>query len=139
MSAMVAAGGELFIMSGVTASLDGATISSGGMVTVEDSSTLALKGKVNNAGVIALDSVGNPTALSIIGATTLTGGGDIVMSDVAPAVSGGVANEIITSGTTSAKPFTLTNSDNTIKGAGVIGNGDATLQLSNSANAIDQR
>jgi hypothetical protein len=134
-SATVAAGGELFVLSGVTASLDGATISSGGTMTVDDSGTLALKGHIGNGGGIVLASIGNATTLSLSGTTLLTGSGDVVMSDAAPAVPSGITNEIIASGTTAASSFGLINSDNTVRGAGIIGDGDATLKLSNLTSA----
>jgi hypothetical protein len=53
---------------------------------------------------------------------TLTGRGRVTL--------GGTAADIAASGASSLKPFTLANADNTIEGAGAIGNnGDATLKL----------
>jgi hypothetical protein len=85
---------------------------------------LPLSGTIHNTGTIALNSSGDETDLQLIGSgMTLEGGGQIVLSD---------SDHNIISGTSSA--VTLDNEDNTISGAGQLGNG--TLNLTN-AGTID--
>ena len=70
-----------------------------------------LEGAIDNAGVIALESVGSATTLTILGDTTLSGGGVVEMSNQ--------SNNRITGSPTTA---VLTNAaDHTIRGAGQIG------------------
>jgi hypothetical protein len=106
-----------------------------GISFVVDNSTLTLKGIVTNAGTIALQSTGDLTELAIGSNVTLTGSGKVMLADVAPAILGGSTNAILAAGATASVPFTLTNANNTISGAGAIGNGDKTLKLVNQAGA----
>jgi hypothetical protein len=88
-----------------------------GDITVSDAATLPLGGTINNSGTITLNSAGNGTELEMLGPrVTLTGGGRLTMSD---------SNGNIVSGTNAA--VTLDNVDNTISGAGQLGNGQLTL------------
>jgi hypothetical protein len=87
-----------------------------GQVAVTDGSELALHFQVQNSGVITLNSTGDDTTLSIIGTTTLEGGGQVVLSDS--------ENNIITGATANAS---LINVDNTISGSGLLGDGQLTL------------
>ena len=85
---------------------------------------LPLTGTIHNSGVIALDSSGDETELQLIEhGVTLDGGGRIVLSD---------SDENIISGASSG--VSLNNVDNTISGAGQIGDGE--LRLTN-AGTID--
>jgi hypothetical protein len=80
-------------------------------MTISDGAFLPLSGLINNTGAIALDSSGNATVLQLIqDGITLDGGGQIILSDsdhnfISAAFPG----------------VTLTNRDNTISGAGQIG------------------
>jgi hypothetical protein len=148
-------GGIIETVAGSTGTLNGVTISNSSAVTVVDGSTLTLKGIITNDGTVALNSTGDATTLAIGDYVTLTGGGMVTLSDVAATSSttsssvAGIAagvviggssatNQIIASGTTAANPFTLTNSNDTITGAGAIGEGDRTLTLDNQTHgAID--
>jgi hypothetical protein len=82
-----------------------------GMMTVGDGALLPLSGVINNTATITLDSSGNTTVLQLIqSGVTLDGGGQIILSDsdhnFISAASAGV---------------TLTNVNNTISGAGQLG------------------
>jgi hypothetical protein len=88
-----------------------------GNMVVSDGATLPLTGIVNNSGTIVLNSTSNKTDLELIQhGITLQGGGALRLSD-------GVANAIF--GTDPS--VTLTNVDNTISGAGQLGEGQLTL------------
>jgi hypothetical protein len=81
---------------------------------------LPLSGMIHNTGTIALNSIGDETDLQLIGSgMALEGGGQIVLSD---------SDHNVIAATSSS--VTLDNKDNTISGAGHLGNG--TLSLSNS-------
>jgi hypothetical protein len=92
-------------------------IDNAGSIGIGDGATLPLSGMVNNTGTIALNSTGNETDLQIIQhGVTLQGGGRVILSD---------SSENVISGTD--PHVTLTNVDNTISGAGHLGNGQLTL------------
>jgi hypothetical protein len=96
-----------------------------GTMTIGDGAVLPLSGTIHNTGTIALNSTGDETDLQLIEhGVTLQGGGKIVMSD-------SDANTI--SGTSSG--VTLNNEDNTISGAGQLGNGELTLTNAGTINA----
>jgi len=141
------AGGEVFL-NGATinnASLDSggttgviettgsmASILNGGINTanlvVTDNTALTLEGSINNTpywsnSAINVDSTGDETDLWVSGSTTLSGGGNIVLSDNSSNVIDGPGD-----GTTSGS---LT-SNNTISGAGSIGLDDGSLSLTNT-------
>lgn len=92
---------------------------------------LPIGGIVDNSGTIVLGSTNDATELEIlVKSATLEGGGQLVMSDN--------AYNIIYGGTSDA---TLINLDNTISGAGQIGQGQMTLVnegtiLANGTNAL---
>ena len=88
-----------------------------GMMTIGDNAMLPLSGIINNTGTIALESAGNTTILELIqNGVTLQGGGHVILSD---------SNENVIS---SAFPgVTLTNVDNTISGAGQLGDAQTIL------------
>ena len=88
-----------------------------GTMTIGDGAMLPLSGIINNTGTIALDSAGNTTTLELIqNGITLQGGGQVILSD-------SDANFI-----SSAFPgVTLTNVDNTISGAGQLGDWQTIL------------
>ena len=126
-NAVIAIGaGETITLPGVDASSLNATnfvfdqqpvTNNTGNMVVSDGATLPLGGILNNSGAIVLNSISNETDLELIQhGITLQGGGVLRLSD-----SG--ANAIF--GTDPS--VTLTNVDNTISGAGQLGEGRLTL------------
>ncbi|MDL2405814.1 VCBS domain-containing protein [Rhizobium calliandrae] len=92
------------------------THNSGDMV-VADGALIPFSGTLDNTGNIHLASTGSETAFEIVQhGLTLTGGGTVTLSDDA-------SNMIFGSG----DDVTLTNVDNTISGAGQLGDGHLTL------------
>ena len=93
------------------------TTNNSGAMTISDGAMLPLGGTIDNTGTIALNSTGDETDLEVlVNSVTLQGGGQVTLSD---------NNEnVIFGGASSA---TLTNVDNTISGAGQIGQGQMTL------------
>ena len=86
---------------------------------------LPLSGMIENTGVIELNSAGQETDLQLIqSGATLHGGGQIVLSD---------SDANIISGT--GPSVTLNNEDNTISGAGELGNGELSLTNAGTINA----
>jgi hypothetical protein len=86
------------------------------IISIGDGAFLPLGGVIDNTGVIAISSLGGETELEIVGPrATLAGGGQITLSDNA-------GNVIL-----AAAETTLTNIDNTISGAGRLGDADMTL------------
>jgi hypothetical protein len=84
-----------------------------------------LSGTINNTGTIALNSTGDETDLQLIEhGVTLEGGGQIILSD---------SDQNVISGTSSG--VMLDNEDNTISGAGQLGNGELTLTNAGTINA----
>ena len=99
----------------IAQTLDGSLspITNASTLTVVDGTELVLLGGIENTGVIAVDGAEAPTAIGVNGTVTLSGGGHIELSDSAQ-------NYFIGDGM-------LNNVDNTISGAGDIGNGSLTL------------
>jgi hypothetical protein len=96
-----------------------------GTMTIGDGAMLPLSGTINNTGTIALNSTGDETDLQLIEhGVTLEGGGQIVLSD---------SDQNVISGTSSG--VTLDNEDNTISGAGQLGNGQMSLTNAGTINA----
>ena len=88
-----------------------------GTMSIGDGAILPLSGIINNTGTIALNSTGDETDLELIqNGITLQGGGQLVLSDNAQNVIFGSSPDV-----------TLTNVDNTISGAGQLGEGQLTL------------
>ncbi len=101
------------------------THNSGDMV-LSDGALLPLSGIIDNSGAIQLDSTGSDTSLEIVQqGITLQGGGTLTLSDNS-------ANAIFGSDPS----VTLTNVDNTISGAGQLGDGQMTL-VNEAAGVID--
>ena len=93
------------------------TVDNAATITIGDGAVLPLSGTIVNTGTIALNSTGDETDLQLIEqGVTLEGGGKILLSD---------SDANIISGTSSG--VTLNNEDNTISGAGQLGNGELTL------------
>ncbi|WP_263293041.1 beta strand repeat-containing protein [Pseudomonas sp. BF-R-30] len=84
-----------------------------GTLTIADGAIMPFGGSIHNSGTIELGSTGNETSLEILfRGATLTGGGQVLLSDNAQnVIFGGSADTV------------LTNADNTISGAGQLGAG----------------
>jgi large repetitive protein len=88
-----------------------------GTMVVSDGALLPISGIVDNSGGIQLGSTGNETDLEVVQhGVTLQGGGTLTLSDNAGNVIFGSDADV-----------TLTNVDNTISGAGQLGDGQMTL------------
>ena len=114
-------GGVIESVNADSATLDGSahTITNSGTFSVHDNSTVTVLGTINNTGSIQLNSAGNLTILRIGNTSnnaTLTGGGTVVM--------GNQPNNVIVG---AAAGNILTNVNNTISGAGNIGDGSMAL------------
>jgi len=94
------------------ATLDGsaAGVTNAGTFEVADGASATLKGSITNSGTLALAGDTKVTHLDVDGAVTLDGGGTVTLSDCAD-------NRMVGAGTA---PH-LVNQDNTIEGAGHIG------------------
>ena len=119
-------GGFFGTPTGNSAVLDGSTgagaVTINGTYTSDLNTTTYLLGTINNHGNILVNGGGgNNTVLDIESANVmLTGGGTVALST---ASGGGSAYIYQTAG-----GFTLENFDNTIQGAGIIGNNGLSLQ-----------
>jgi fibronectin-binding autotransporter adhesin len=121
----VKVGGTIFISSGGV--LSNTIVSAGGIIDIEDGGSLHLSGTtVSNAGSINLlgKAGGSGATLVIESNVILSGGGKVSLSS-----SG---NNLITD---DGSPRTLTNLNNTISGAGTIGDSDLTLVNSGTIDA----
>jgi VCBS repeat-containing protein len=86
-------------------------------IAIGDNAIMPLAGTINNGGTIELASIGSETRLQVLAnGLTLEGGGNVELSD---------GNGNVIAGTT--PDATLTNLDNTISGAGQLGEGRLTL------------
>jgi hypothetical protein len=93
------------------------TLDNAGTMTIGDGAVMPLSGTINNTGTIALNSTGDETDLQLIEhGVTLEGGGKIVLSDSDANIISGTSSDV-----------TLNNEDNTISGAGHLGNGELAL------------
>jgi YVTN family beta-propeller protein len=111
-----ASGGVLTIPSGNAITLDGSTtqgaLTIAGNYVGADNTITYLKGTINNTGTIQINEAGHNTFLSVAGTTSLTGAGTVTLKTTAA----GAAAIINQSG-----GQTLTNMNNVLQGAGVIG------------------
>ena len=125
----VAAGGLLSVDSGgstTASSVTATTFTNKGLVSIDDNASLTLQGSVINSGTLSLVSLGNSVALIVgSGGLTLSGKGQVILDD-------STANSI-GAGTAAA---TLTNIDNTISGAGLLGSANLTI-VNGKAGVID--
>jgi hypothetical protein len=96
-----------------------------GTYIVGNGTTLSITGAVNNAGTITLNAAGSGADLAIVGAATLTGAGKVTLSN-------NTGNVVDSNGAAA----TLTNVNNTISGAGTIGDSHLTLNNQGTINAI---
>lgn len=96
-----------------------------GTIALDSGAVLAIGGLFRNTGSINSSSNSTGVSIEILSDTTLSGGGKVVLSDSA-------SNAI----SVSAGYCSLTNNDNTISGAGSIGQGSGSFTLINKANGI---
>jgi YVTN family beta-propeller protein len=111
-----------------TVVLDGSThgpLINAAAYTLNNNTDTQVLGTLDNTNSILINAGANGTALSMLGAVTLTGGGTITMTD---------GNAWIRQDTAGAS---LTNVNNTIAGAGQVGNGNLTVinQVGGTINA----
>jgi hypothetical protein len=131
-------GGVITVGATVTYSLDGSTVYgpvvNAGRLVVDDGKLLLVAGTLSNKGSIAINGFSVlPTELVIAAVgVALQGGGKVTLTDN--------VNNIIDSSSAGETGMTLRNLDNTIAGAGNIGNGhvslvNATLGVINATDA----
>ncbi|WP_237884046.1 beta strand repeat-containing protein, partial [Pseudomonas sp. PGPR40] len=88
-----------------------------GTLTIADGAIMPFGGSIQNSGTIELGSTGSETELEILfRGATLTGGGQVLLSDSAQNVIFGGSTDTV-----------LTNADNRISGAGQLGAGQMVL------------
>jgi len=101
-------------------------------MVISDGAILPLSGIIDNTGTIELNSTSNETDLELIEhGITLQGQGQVILSDSAENVIAGTVSDV-----------TLTNVDNTISGAGHLGDGVMVLVnegtiIATGTNALD--
>src|SRR6202167_3519361 len=121
--------GVLGVAANQTITLDGTThgalTNSGTYVAANNSSTILI-GTINNPGLIQVNATANNTFLSVSGNVSLTGAGTVTLSS-----TGGDTAIINESGSGGG----LTNVNNTIQGAGQIGNNGLALLNQETINA----
>jgi hypothetical protein len=101
------------------------TLDNAGTMTISDGALMPLTGTIHNTGTIALSSTGHETDLQLTQyGMTLEGGGTILLSDSDLNVISGTGSNV-----------TLDNQDNTISGAGSLGNGELSLLNAGTINA----
>jgi fibronectin-binding autotransporter adhesin len=103
------------------------TISTGGTYLVPNNSDLIVQGMITNKGTIELAATANSVILGLNNNTTLNGGGTVSMSAT---LNGNAFIQQQIAG------LTLTNVNNLIEGAGIIGNSALTL-VNQSAGTVD--
>jgi fibronectin-binding autotransporter adhesin len=111
-------GGVLQTIGSGVATLNGVTLSTGSTYTTGNNTDLFVSGTITNNGNIQVNAAANNTILGLNANTTLTGGGTLTLAQSA----GGAPIIQQESGN-----LTLENVNNTIQGAGTIGNGGLTL------------
>jgi hypothetical protein len=121
-------GGSIYTQSGYTAILSNVTIAAGSNYDGLNNSTTYLEGTIDNLGTLAFKSTGNNTELRVAGGQTLTltGGGTVDLTDQA-------LNYILDADQGTG---VLINVNNTIEGAGNIGNGQLSWD-NQAAGTID--
>ncbi len=110
----IIAGGQVFANGN-----DGPS-SNAGTIAIGDSASFHLGGSFTNTGLLTLTSTGGQSRLQVLGGLVLTGGGIVRLSDS--------PDNFISSD--SGSVTTLVNADNSIAGAGQIG--DSTMTIVNA-------
>jgi hypothetical protein len=111
-------GSAIVITSFSNTAFDPTTLTNAGKISLKDNAelTLGASNPINNTGAIALNAALGQTILEIEGSVALTGKGKVTLTDN--------PGNIIESNGSAA---TLTNTNNTISGAGSIGDSNTTL------------
>jgi hypothetical protein len=115
--AVLDAGGTYTVTTTPSDNVNNLTLTAGATLAIADATSLTVNGTtISNAGTIGLDSAGSTTELVINSANvTLSGGGAVTLTDNANnLIFGAVATDTLTT-------------DNTISGAGQLGDGQLTL------------
>ena len=100
-------------------------LNNAGTLAIANGAFMPVSGTIHNTGTIALNSTGDETDLELIQyGVTLDGGGTVLLSDSALNVISGTSSNV-----------TLDNDDNTIAGAGLLGNGELSLLNAGTINA----
>ena len=110
-------GGALGAPAGHSITLDGSTLgtlTNNATFTAGDGSQIFLLGTINNLGAFRLNAAANATQLRMNGPVTLTGAGTVILSTTGAGTA--YIDEACNCGAA------LTNTNNLIQGAGVIGN-----------------
>ena len=95
------------------------TIGAGSVITATDNTSTYLLGTINNDGtIVQIGGNGQAGYLNLAGAVTLTGGGTVTLDSITTN-----GNDVDTYG----NGETLTNTNNTIQGTGIIGDGSLVL------------
>jgi len=116
--------------SGNVAFVHNSDFENAGLIAVSSSyGALVVEGGITNTGAVSLNASGHFSELDVIDDLTLTGGGMVALSDDA-------GNAITNNwpGRSNPPAATFTNVDNTIAGAGTIG--DGVLSVFNDAKGI---
>jgi YVTN family beta-propeller protein len=125
-----ASGGVLGAPVSATATLDGGTegaVTIAGTYTIANNSVTYLSaGTINNTGAIQINAAANNTFLSVAGTVSLTGNGAVVLTETG---AGGTAIINQSGGQT------LTNVNNILQGAGVIGSDGLSIVNQGTINA----
>ena len=111
-----AAGNTSAVSSAVDPTIGLLTGTQAGTRSVANGTVLDITGTINNTGTIALNATGNGADLAVVTSATLTGSGKVTLSNNAGNLIG-----------SNGAPATLTNVNNTIAGAGTIGDGNLIL------------
>jgi hypothetical protein len=119
-------GGILQTGANNTAQLSGVTISTGSTYTTGNNTDLIIYGTITNNGNISIATGANTADMELGANTKLTGGGTVTLSQ-------GTGNAIIEQ---ASAGFTLENFNNTIQGAGTIGNGGGLTVQNDAAGTI---
>ncbi len=113
-----AVGAAFFGTTSSTVILDGITLgplTNAAVFTVSNNLDTQLMGTINNTGSITVNAAANGTALSIVGAVTLTGGGTVALTNANAWLREDAVNS------------SLTNFNNKIVGSGQLGNNGLTF------------
>jgi hypothetical protein len=111
----ITAGAALDTVAGSNGTLADNTVDNSGTIAIANGTILTAQGLITNTGKLTLNASTAATSLSLSGNLTLIGGGQVTLSN-------NVNNSIV-----AAAPATFGNVDNTISGAGTLGNADMSL------------
>jgi hypothetical protein len=111
----ITAGAALDTVAGTNGTLAATAVDNSGAIAIANGTTLTAQGPITNTGKLTLNASTAATTLSLSDDLTLKGGGQVILSN-------NLNNSI-----GAAAPTTLENVDNTISGAGTIGDPNMSL------------